>query len=387
MTGTKRLRIAILTRNFGKSFGGAEHYSVAVAEHLSQLHEIHIFAQKIDHQHQNLLYHLIWNPLPKPRWLNQLWYAAASWWLTRTGFDLVHSHENTWHGNIQTIHVRPFRIGLFQQRKGLRLALRWLSLITSPRLLTYWFLERARMQPRANRRIVATSEAVLTEIRQAYPDVANHLITIPPGVTIPNSSADVNNIRLNLGLPTSKPLALFVAHNYEKKGLSTLLQAMTSFPMLHLAVVGDTKQQPTFQQQALSLGIDQRVHFLGRLTNVTPAYDAADFLIHPTTEDTYGMVVLEAMAHTMPVVVSGPSHCGISATLVHGREVLILDDPYDTKQLELYIQILLNQPQRCESLAQAGHRFAQNKSWQALATQYDEIITNLSKSRLENLSN
>lgn len=381
MTADKRLRIAVLNRHFGKRFGGAEHYSVAVAEQLAQRHEVHVFAQEIEHQQPGFHYHRIWRPLAKPRWLNQLWYALASWWLTRTGFDVVHSHENTWHGHIQTIHVRPFRIGLFHQRSGWRRALRWLSLLTSPRLLTYWLLEWARMRPRADRRVVATSDAVRAEILQAYPGVAPVLSTVPPGVVIPLAAADPSRLRRQLQLPLSGPLALFVANDYEKKGLPTLLQAMTELPGLHLAVVGNPKQQSSFQQQAHTLGLAQRVHFLGTLADVGPAYGAADFLVHPTTEDTYAMVVLEAMAHGLPVVVSGPRHCGISALLVDGVDALILDDPRDPAKLADRIQALMDDPQRRARLIQAGHEFAKTKDWHTQASQYASLASELAAFR------
>ena len=158
---TRRLRIAVLNRHFGRRFGGAESYSVALVEQLAARHDLHVFAQEFDHPGLGITLHPVPRPLAKPRWLNQLWYAAWTWQATRRGFDVVHSHENTWHGDLQTVHVRPFKIGLFHDRKGLRRVLRWLSLFTSPRLLTYWWLEAGRFSPRPHRHIVATSGQVM----------------------------------------------------------------------------------------------------------------------------------------------------------------------------------------------------------------------------------
>ena len=369
----KCLRIAVLNRHFGKRFGGAEHYSVAIAEQLAQRHEVHVFAQEIEHPMVGLQAHRISRPLRKPRWFNQLWYAAATWWHTRTGFDAVLSHENTWHGQIQTIHVRPFKTGLFHQRTGWRKALKWLALATSPRLLTYWWLEKARMRPDAHRAIVATSSAVRQEILQAYPATASMLHTITPGVTLPTTSPDKAGMRAQLGLPASAPLALFVGNDYLKKGLPTLLRAMAHLPPLHLAVVGNTTHLATCQQQAQSLGLADRVHFLGALADMAPAYQAADFLVHPTTEDTYAMVVVEAMAHCLPVIVSGPRHCGVAAELVHQQDALLLDDPQDADALRGLIAQLQASPELAKRLAQAGRRFASQRSWAAAAAQYEVL--------------
>ncbi len=68
----RRLRIAVLNRIFQASGGGAEAYSVALVEQLSQRHELHVFAQQICHDAPGVFYHLISRPLARPRWLNQL---------------------------------------------------------------------------------------------------------------------------------------------------------------------------------------------------------------------------------------------------------------------------------------------------------------------------
>lgn len=376
----KRLRIAILNRHFGKRFGGAEHYSVAIAEQLAKHHEIHVFAQKIEHQMPGFHYHQISRPLPKPRWLNQLWYAAATWWHTRRGFDVVHSHENTWHGNVQTIHVRPFRAGLFHGRTGLKKWIKWLSLCTSPRLQTYWWLERQRMKPRDGHLFIASSKTVMQEILHTYPLVAPKLHTIPPGVSMPNlvQNRQAQQIRMRslLGLPQAVPMALFVGNDYTKKGLGTLLEALQQVSNLHLAVVGNPQQISIFEHKARELAVSKRVHFLGSLPDVVPAYEAADLLIHPTTEDTYAMVVIEAMAHGLPVIVSSAPFCGIADDLVHEQQALILNDPRNAQVLSNEINRLLSSPTLQEHLRTTGRHFASDRSWSTSSNEYELLFIN-----------
>ena len=133
----KRLRIAVLNRVFASTGGGAERYSIALVEELAARHEIHVFAQQLDHNWPGVAYHRVSAPFLRPRWINQLWYAGATWWATRRGFDVVHSHENTWHGQVQTMHVMPVQHNLFHGRTGLSRMLRWIKAVTSPRLLVY----------------------------------------------------------------------------------------------------------------------------------------------------------------------------------------------------------------------------------------------------------
>ena len=121
------------------------------------------------------------------------------------------------------------------------------------------------------------------------------------------------------------------------------------------------------------MGLTDRVRFLGPLEDVTPAYQAADVLVHPTLEDSYAMVVLEAMANRLPVVVSGPAYCGISHDLTDGREALLLEDPRDGKQLANIIGRLLNEPTLSQLLKERGLDFAGAHSWASSAQEYDTL--------------
>jgi UDP-glucose:(heptosyl)LPS alpha-1,3-glucosyltransferase len=371
----KRLRIAVLNRVFSPTGGGAERYSIALVEQLAERYEIHVFAQQIDHHWPGVTYHRVSAPLVKPRWINQLWYATATWWATRRGFDVVHSHENTWHGQVQTVHVLPVKYNLFNGRKGLRLAMRWLKVLTSPRLLGYLVMERFRFNTKLKRRVVVTSPALKDVMKQTYPQC--DLSVIPPGVAIPSAALDRQAARVSLGLSGQGRLLAFVANDYEKKGLSTLLEAMVRLPSdVMLAVVGNPSHVEKFQKKALLLGLGERVYFLGHLKDVSPLYEAADVLAHPTTEDTFAMVVLEAMAHRLPVVVSDSRYCGIAGLLTNGMNAVILSSPTDVLQLAIALEKILSDQRLYKRLAEESLDFARQWSWvrisQLQALMYDE---------------
>lgn len=370
------MRIAVISRTFSRSGGGAESYSVAIAQHLAPRHEIHVFAQESNHPVARVTYHPIVCLSQKPRWLNQLVFAMVTWLKTRRGFDVVHSHENTWHGQIQTIHVRPLRHNLFFSYGGARLALRCLKVLLSPRLLTYVLLEGARFTVRPARKVVATSENLRQECEQAYPHCAPVISVITPGTEIHASQLSRPAARQRLGLPSEGSLVLFVANDYARKGLDSLLTAMTMMrEHADLVVVGNPRSVPRYRQMAERLGLGERVHFLGSLDDLSPAYRAADCLAHPTLEDTFAMVVLEAMAHGLPVVVSGPAHCGISGQLTDGVEALLLSDPRDSKSLASRMDSILSAPGLAGNLRDNGLRFAQQHSWEKAALQYESLYT------------
>ncbi|MGV8805545.1 MAG: glycosyltransferase family 4 protein [Polaromonas sp.] len=380
----RKLRIAVLNRTFSTTGGGAEHYSVALVEQLAARHEIHVFAQEIDHQWPGVTYHRISMPLRKPRWLNQLWFAYRTWYATRYGFDIVHSHENTWHGDVQTVHVLPVKYNLFHGLTGWRRALRHVKVALSPRLLTYLALEHLRYASRPGRKIVVTSSSLQSIMKIAYPNCSSEVRVVSPGITMPAlpvTAQRKSQARISLGLPASAYCLLFVANDYRKKGLEVLLEALAKLPEnVVLAVVGHGTQIPLFKSQINSLKLNSRVFFLGSLKDVGPAYDAADCLAHPTLEDTFGMVVLEAMAHGLPVVVSSSRYCGISELLQTGLNALVVQDPRNSLELLHALELLLIQPLLRGQLIRGATDFALNHQWREVAFKQEEIYLSSRKS-------
>jgi UDP-glucose:(heptosyl)LPS alpha-1,3-glucosyltransferase len=369
------LRIAVLSRNFATTGGGAERYSIAVVEQLAARHEIHVFAQTIAHQFPGVTYHRIPMPMVRPRWMNQLYFAWKTWRLTRTGFDVVHSHENTWHGAVQTVHVRPIRLNLLENRRGFGRFLAWLNVCSSPRLIAYVALEAARFQKHGARFIVSASQPLQDMMVRCYPKAQPVMRVIAPGVervSGPASTEQRRTARQVMGLPLEGTLLLFVGNDFRKKGLPALLHALARLPThTGLAVVGQSHQLGDMQKLAATLGVEDRVSFLGAVTDMASAYNAANILVHPTLEDSYAMVVLEAMAHGLPVVVSGQAFCGIAAELTHGRNAWILSDPRDVDVLVTALDSLTQHPDVAGPMVLAGVEFARGQTWERVAGQYE----------------
>ena len=369
--GGKRLRIAVLNRTFSTAGGGAERYSIALVEQLAARHEIHVFAQEIDHFWPGVGYHKISSPLLKPRWINQLWFAACTWRLTRSGFDIVHSHENTWHGNVQTVHVLPVKYNLFNRSRGWRLFTNWIKVGTSPRLLVYLGLEHFRYFVRIHKKIVVTSDNLRAIVETTYPACSEMISVITPGITmplLPVTRLRKETARLQLGLPVEGHWILFIANDFRKKGLGTLLKALHLCPAdFKLAVVGNNSYQSVYAEQVKELELSNRVFFIGKLKDIAPAYEAADCLAHPTLEDTFAMVVLEAMSYSLPVVVSGEKYCGIASLLQHGVNAWIVNDPTDVAELHDALEIVLIQLTTKDRMGQLAKEFAGRYQWSDLA--------------------
>ena len=93
-------------------------------------------------------------------------------------------------------------------------------------------------------------------------------------------------------------------------------------------------------------------------------YPVADILIHPTLGDTYGMVVLEAMSHKLPVIVSSSEYCGFSEHLSN-EEAIILNNPKNSKEISKNIQMLNQQVNLRNRIAENGLKKSKQINWEA----------------------
>jgi UDP-glucose:(heptosyl)LPS alpha-1,3-glucosyltransferase len=225
--------------------------------------------------------------------------------------------------------------------------------------------------------VVVTSASLGDTLAATYPGTAAVTTVITPGVVLPaapTGAPEQGAARLQLGLPPGVRCLLLVGNDYRKKGLGTLLQVLRDLPAdVVLAVVGNPGQIPVFERRAQAEGVAGRVFFLGSLQDVAPAYRAADCLVHPTLEDTFAMVVLEAMAHGLPVVVSSAAYCGISSLLSHGDDALLLDDPQDAAKLADTLQQVLGDEALRQQLGSQARAFASRYQWPAIARQQEEV--------------
>jgi UDP-glucose:(heptosyl)LPS alpha-1,3-glucosyltransferase len=379
------MRIAVLSRNFSTSAGGAERYAIAIVDEMVPQHEVHVFCQTRDYERPHVVYRKVPRFFARPRWLNQLFFSAYTWVLTHKQFDVVHSHENTWHGDVQTAHVLPVRTNRFARLRGWRRWARWLQTLSSPRLLAYLWLETRRFAVQPQRCVVCVSRSLLEVMQQAFPAAAASMQVLAPGLRdIPGRASATERLaaRRTLGVPENVYCLLFIGRQIRKKGLPALLQALQTLgPRFYLLAIGSEENESLMHDWVSAAALEGRVRILGSLSQIELAYRAADCLVHPTLEDTYAMVVLEAMSHGLPVIVSSAQYCGISAELEDGVNALILTKPQSALELTKGIERVAGDPALGDALGRAGLTFASQRSWKKVAADYQLIYQRIFESR------
>jgi glycosyltransferase involved in cell wall biosynthesis len=143
-------------------------------------------------------------------------------------------------------------------------------------------------------------------------------------------------LRQRFGWTAENVVALYVGSFIERKGLDALLRAFASAagetPALRLALAGGGDQEASLRALAAQLGVAERVTWLPfrQQVELWELYACADFFILPTRRDTFGVVVVEAMAAGLPVLCS--RHAGAARDLVtDGKNGWVVDPENKTE--------------------------------------------------------
>ena len=365
----EKLRIAFLVDRFGRRFGGAEAYGVNLVELLCKRHEVTVIAHDFDHDLPVREIRVRQQRKVWPSWVRVWHFAWRARALTRSGYDVVHSHMDGSAGDIQVMHVTPYRLRRLNGKAWWQRALVWIQ----PRNLAYLLLEEASVTQRPGRKLVAVSPFLRDQLHVAY-GASLPIVVVPPGA---NAVAHDPNVRERtreaLGWAPTDKGALLVARNPLRKGLEAVLQAIETLPDdFHLAVVGAGPDLGDYLARRHP-GLRNRVNLIPPTPDVSPYYQAADVYVHPTLGDSFGMAPLEAMAHDLPVIVSSAKYCGFAEYVRHLHDAWILENPQDSADIARGISELCTSASTRARLLRRGAELIQSMSWRMVANKYEAL--------------
>jgi glycosyltransferase involved in cell wall biosynthesis len=172
---------------------------------------------------------------------------------------------------------------------------------------------------------------------------------------------------------------LYVGRLAPKKGVEYLVEAIACLDdPVEFTVVGDGDRRPALEERARQLDLD--VRFVGRVSpeDVDAYYRRAKLLVLPSIEgEGLPNVVLEAMAHGLPVV-AAPS--GGVPTLIEDGETGFLVPMRDLETMADQLSYLLERPDERDRVGANARAFVEtNYSWEAvldsLTNVYERVIS------------
>jgi glycosyltransferase involved in cell wall biosynthesis len=160
-----------------------------------------------------------------------------------------------------------------------------------------------------------------------------------------------------------------------RKGAAVTVEALARVPGLSLDVV-TRSDTASLRARVERLGLGTRVRFHPPTATVERFYAAADLFVCPTPYDAFGMVVTEAMACGLPVIVSRAA--GASELITHREDGLLLDDAGDIEGLAAGLRELAVDRDFAERLGRAARVRTETLTWDEVARRtlqvYEQVL-------------
>jgi phosphatidylinositol alpha-mannosyltransferase len=269
-------------------------------------------------------------------------------------FDVVHMHEPLipsltfqFLRQATTVRVATFHAA----RDGGHLVY-----ATGKRILKRWF---RRLDGK-----IAVSVAANRLIGRYF---AGYYNIIPNGIDLARFSGRHQRLKQ---FDDGKRNIVFVGRLEKRKGVKYLLRAFvrihSDYPDTRLIIVGEGKLREGYERSMLNAGIDDVV-FTGHVSeaDLPRYYASADVCCAPATgHESFGIVLLEAMASGKPVVASNIE--GYAAVLTNGVEGLLVR-PKDPEAIAGAIEQLLNSTETRAAMGAKGRVRAQEFSWERVS--------------------
>jgi glycosyltransferase involved in cell wall biosynthesis len=222
------------------------------------------------------------------------------------GLDLVHTHS-------------PFVTGWmganFARRRGLPLVFTYHTRLEAYAhyvpVIERRTLERAaetltRTYANVADAVVVPTGAMLERLREL--GVTSRIAVVPSSIDVGAFAAGRRSaaVRALLAPPLEGPLALVVSRLAREKNLEAAIGALACArtPGIRLAIVGEGPHRAALEAYAAARGLAGRVRFVGALprTALPDVYASADAFVFPSTSETQGLVIAEALAAGLRVV-------------------------------------------------------------------------------------
>ncbi len=381
MTG-RRHRIAVVIPKYGL-VGGAEGVAAALTEQLAldPALEIHVFANRWQAWSDRVSFHQV--PIIRfPRFLTTVsfaWFAQQA--IDRAGMDLIHSHDRMFRPHIYTMHGLPHRVWVKEVRKKKRL-----SLFDQA---TAW-VEKRMVADGYCQYYLAVSSITRDIFRREYQVDSGRVPVIHPGSeAFSTTSAEKSGARSEIfrkyGLPSAVPVILFVSMNFDIKGLYPLMAGLGKMRQLYpdqrfTLLIAGRDNQKKYERLARQAGIAGQTVFTGLIPReeLDGIYQAGDVYAMLSKFDTFGMVVLEAMARGLPVVVSG--NVGAKDLIAEGINGFVIDNPSDSDYVAQVLHTVLQEDVR-RIMGNSALETSRHYTWESTANKVKEIYMKILDSR------
>ena len=225
----------------------------------------------------------------------------------------------------------------------------------TPRCRSYLHLERAVFSRDSKTEVLLVSENEKELFMQHYGTDEDRFHMLPPGIEkdrfgLYNKSGAFTELRDEFSFGLNQKIVLMVGSSFKTKGVDRAIRALSALPPdlrkeTILMIVGEGKARH-FKRIADRMGVLDHVHFAGGREDIPRFLQAADLLLHPAYHETAGIVLIEAMAAGLPVLVTDT--CGYSSHVENAGAGEIIPSPFSQDTLNEMLASMLASKRKTE---------------------------------------
>ena len=207
---------------------------------------------------------------------------------------------------------------------------------------------------------------------------AEFVTVIPNGVTPEDYDDDSGTENLFQHIAGTAPYVLFMGRLNAIKGPDILLEAFayiaSKWPNVHLVLAGpDGGMRAVLSARVQKSGLQDRVHFVGFVggSSKVAAYRHAKFFVIPSRSDAMSIVVLEAGACKIPVVLT--DRCGFDEVELAGGGIVVATNP---SSIASAMTQLLEQPEEAAKMGERLYEFVTaTYTWDIIVKKYISLYS------------
>lgn len=170
---------------------------------------------------------------------------------------------------------------------------------------------------------------------------------------IQSVKADREAVRASLGIKNDDIVLISAGRLDANKNNETTIRAVAKVPDVKLLLCGDGELKPELDVLAESLGVSDRVFFLGNRYDIMELYQAADIFVMMSFREGLSRSIMEAMASGLPCIVSKIRG---NVDLVQDDAGGYLCDPHDVEAIEKRLKMLVCSPNLMIQFGESNRR-------------------------------
>jgi glycosyltransferase involved in cell wall biosynthesis len=225
--------------------------------------------------------------------------------------------------------------------------------------------------------VIANSKHLLNEAKIYYSNLKNKSSIIPNGI---NLNDFIDN---HFSEKCKNPYIVCIGRLEKEKGHDLLIKAMYNISKRHprwrLIIIGDGRERHGLLRLTEELGLGEIITFLGAVENKEALLyiKNSEFLVLPSRSESFGIVLIEAMAYRKAVVATSVG--GVPEIVSDGINGFLIE-PEDHNSLFEAISKLIQDNQLRKILGEKGFNIIKNSyEWHTIAKKYMSIFQKIAE--------